>query len=109
MITSIKIKGNGYLVDGTMSVPKVNGNRHYEEIKLAIAGGNEDYPTAITVEDEFTQSELDTQTQNVINQEAIQYLLDTDWLLLRELDGGTVMSEEIKTLRAEARLAVIKL
>jgi len=37
----------------------------------------------------------------------IKYLRDTDWMLLRELDGGIAMTTEVKTLRAEARVAII--
>jgi hypothetical protein len=42
-----------------------------------------------------------------INEEARDYLLSTDWLLLRELDGGVAMTAEMKQLRADARARVI--
>lgn len=42
----------GYLVDGKMSVPLVDGNRHYREVQEWIAEGN-------TVEEAFTQTEID--------------------------------------------------
>jgi len=61
MIETIKIQGDGYLVNSNLSVPKADGNRHYGEVKLAIAGDNDDYPTAIEVEPEFSQGELDQQ------------------------------------------------
>ena len=101
MIKTVKIQGDGYLVNGTLSVPKVNGNRHYEEVKEWIAEGN-------TPEPEFTQGELDQQAQEVINQEALAYLSSTDWMLLRELDGGIAMTAKVKDLRAEARLSVVQ-
>ena len=107
MIETIKIQGNGYLVNGTLVVPKADGNRDYEEVKLAIAGNNENYPTAILVEDEFTKTELDQQAQDIINQDALTYLANTDWMLLRELDGGVAMTANVKTLRVEARLRVV--
>ena len=50
-IKSVKIQGNGYLLNGTMSVPKADGNREYELIKLWIAEGN-------TPEPEYTEAEL---------------------------------------------------
>ena len=45
--------------------------------------------------------------QRETNAEARQYLASTDWLLMRELDGGIVMDAETKQLRAEARARVI--
>ena len=50
-IQTVKVQGNGYLLNGTMSVPKADGNREYELIKLWIAEGN-------TPEPEFTDEEL---------------------------------------------------
>ena len=50
-IKSVKIQGNGYLLNGTMSVPMADGNREYELIKLWIAEGN-------TPEPEYTEAEL---------------------------------------------------
>ena len=50
-IKSVKIQGNGYLLNGTMSVPEADGNREYELIKLWIAEGN-------TPEPEYTEAEL---------------------------------------------------
>jgi|APSaa5957512535_1039671.scaffolds.fasta_scaffold39308_3 hypothetical protein len=47
------------------------------------------------------------EVQEVANQEARQYLASTDWFLLRELDGGTTMTAEMKQLRAAARTKVI--
>lgn len=52
MIETVKIQGDGYLVNGTLFVPKVDGNRHYEEVKQFIADGG-------IVADEFTPEELE--------------------------------------------------
>lgn len=41
--------------------------------------------------------------QDEINASSLKYLADTDYMLLRELDGGTPMNPEVKQLRAEAR------
>ncbi len=48
----------GYLVDGNMSVPLDDGNRHYQEVQVWIAEGN-------IPEDAYTQAELN---QYAINQ-----------------------------------------
>lgn len=37
-------------------------------------------------------------------EEAKKYLADTDWYIIRELDNGTPCPQEIKDLRAAARL-----
>ena len=34
------------------------------------------------------------------------YLTDTDYMLMRQLDGGDPMPEEVKTRRAEARARI---
>ena len=57
MINTVKIQGDGYLVNGSMSVPKVDGNRHYEEVKQFIADGG-------VVEPEFTDAELAQQIED---------------------------------------------
>ena len=51
-IKSVKIQGNGYLLNRTMSVPKADGNREYEAIKewLKIDGN--------VPEPEFTAEEI---------------------------------------------------
>ena len=54
MINTVKLQGDGYLVDGNMSVPNAIGNRHYQEVQDWIALGN-------TPEPEFTQAELNQQ------------------------------------------------
>lgn len=60
-IQSVKIQGQGYLLNGTMSVPKADGNREYELIKDWLAEGN-------TPEPEFTDEELRTLVQNEFRQ-----------------------------------------
>ena len=49
-INTVKIQGDGYLVNGTMSVPKADGNRDYEEVKIWLETN--------TPEPEFTDAEL---------------------------------------------------
>lgn len=50
-IQTVKIQGQSYLLNGTMSVPKADGNREYELIKEWLAEGNIPEP-------EFTEAEL---------------------------------------------------
>lgn len=47
-----------------------------------------------------TQQELDSQ-------EALKYLAQTDWYIIREMDSGVPCPAEIKTLRAQARSKVL--
>jgi len=93
MINKVKIQGNGYLVNGNMSVPKAEGNRHYREILEAIKGGTEDYPIAIVVEDEFTQDELDLQVQATFRATRNTLLSKLDIEINIAVDAGLVVDE----------------
>lgn len=96
-IKSVKIQGNGYLLNGYMSVPKANGNREYELIKQWLAEGN-------TPEPEFTEAELAQQVVNAKVQEAKQYLQATDhkfYLGYKSKEGEDLATIEAK--RDEAR------
>ena len=68
-IKSVKIQGNGYLLNGTMSVPTADGNREYELIKLWIAEGN-------TPEPEYTEAEIAEQNKQMLIT-AVQNMLDS--------------------------------
>jgi len=46
--------------------------------------------------------------QAKVNDEALQYLADTDYLIIREVDSGVACPLEIKQLRAEARLRIVR-
>lgn len=72
-IKSVKIQGQGYLLNGTMSVPQADGNREYELIKEWLAQGNVPEP-------EFTEEELKIKEINSQIQEAKQYLRETGWI-----------------------------
>lgn len=71
MIETVKIQGQGYLLNGTMSVPKADGNRDYEDIKVWLSEGN-------TPEPEFTEEELAQQAIDKQIQKYQQYLTSTD-------------------------------
>ena len=66
MIETVKIQGDGYLVNGTMSVPKADGNRQYEAVKVWLQTN--------TAEPEFTQTELDEQLVLSIESAATQWI-----------------------------------
>ena len=56
--------------------------------------------------DPYVKTNEDLQRES--NEESRAYLSSTDWMLLRELDGGTAMTAEVKQLRADARLSIIE-
>ena len=66
-IQTVKIQGQSYLLNGTMSVPKADGNREYELIKQWLADGN-------TPEPEFTEAELEAQRIQAIKQKAAELI-----------------------------------
>ena len=82
-IKSVKIQGNGYLLNGAMSVPMADGNREYELIKLWMADGN-------TPEPEYTDVELDAIALEQAKQEAIEQravaMLEGDTYTLNGID-----------------------
>ena len=96
MIQTVKIQGQGYLLNENMYVPKVDGNSEYELIKQWISKGNIPDP-------EFTEEELKAQEIAKQVQEAINYLAITDWYIVRELDSGVKTPDDVKTKRQEAR------
>lgn len=97
-IQTVKIQGQGYLLNGTMSVPKADGNLEYELIKQWIVEGN-------TPEPEYTEEELQITSINKQIQEAKTYLVSTDFYMTvdkyAELDEARKV--ELTTKRAEAR------
>jgi hypothetical protein len=96
-IQTVKIKGEGYLLNGNMHVPEADGNREYELIKQWIAEGNEPEP-------EFTEEEIQKQELQVKISEAKQYLTKTDYKFYngyKPKEGEDLV--EIERLRDEAR------
>lgn len=47
-------------------------------------------------------------TQEKINAEALEYLANTDWMIIRELDCGIPCSADIKNARQAARDRILK-
>ena len=97
-IQTVKIQGEGYLLNGTMHVPKADGNSEYELIKQWLAEGNNTEP-------EFTEEELAKQESDRQIAESKTYLASTDFYMTvdkyAELDGARKV--ELTTKRAEAR------
>ena len=91
-IISVKIQGQGYLLNGTMSVPKADGNREYELIKEWLKDN--------TPEPEFTEAELAQQVLDKSIAEAKAYLASTDFKVLPDYDEDVTT---IKAKRQEAR------
>lgn len=60
-IEAVKIQNDGWLVNGSLSVPNDPSNRHYQEIQIWLET-NEPDP-------EFTQAELDAQFNANVDEE----------------------------------------
>tara|TARA_R110000803_G_scaffold79057_3_gene144473 strand:+ start:3527 stop:3832 length:306 start_codon:yes stop_codon:yes gene_type:complete len=99
-IETVKIQGDGWLVNGSMSVPNSGGNRDYHDVQEWIAEGN-------TPDPEYTDAEIAANAQREINQENLAYLADTDWYVIRKADTGTAVPTDIVDARAAARLRVV--
>ena len=67
-IQTVKIQGQGYLLNGTISVPgNADGNIEYELIKQWLADGN-------TPEPEFTEKEIEAQRIQSIKAKASELI-----------------------------------
>lgn len=77
-IKTVKLQQNCYLLNGTMSVPMVDGNREYELIKQWIAEGNAPEP-------EFTDAELAQQAKEQARQEALTTIAQLEASQLRSI------------------------
>lgn len=67
VIQTVKIQGQGYLLNNTMHVPKADGNREYELIKQWLSEGNIPEP-------EFTEEELNKQRIQMIKSKASELI-----------------------------------
>jgi len=63
----------------------------------------QDETDGLGTEGEIKQYGLKPQHKAVINSQAGSILSDTDWMVIREADGGTAMPSNIKTWRASVR------
>jgi hypothetical protein len=76
-----------------------------EELAQWLAGDSFKYPQDHWVE--YVDISLQVE-QDKINAEALAYLASTDWLIVREVETQVPCPLEVKELRAEARLKVVR-
>ena len=98
-INTVKIQGQGYLLNGSMNVPKADGNKEYELIKQWLSEGN-------TPELEFTDEELAKQLLDKTNSIARAELQQGDWKVLRELERLFLKDTELNSIREALRAEV---
>lgn len=77
-IQTVKIQGEGYLLNGATNVPKVNGNREYELIKLWLDKGNIPEP-------EFTDEEINQQRISLIKRKCGD-IIESKYPLFKQLN-----------------------
>ena len=98
-IKTVKIQGQGYLLNGTMSVPKAGGNIEYELIKQWLEEGNIPEP-------EFTEEEIEAKKLAQASAEAIQTLNSTDWQVIRALERLMLAGTDLNLEREELRESI---
>ena len=76
-----------------------------EELAVWLAGDSFKYPEGYWVEYIDISSQV---AQQKINTEALAYLASTDWMIVREVETQVPCPVEVKQLRAEARLRVVR-
>ena len=91
-IKSVKIKGEFYLVNGAIAVPKADGNREYELIKQWLADGN-------TPEPEFTEKEIEAQRIQAIKSKASE-LISSKYPDYKQLNIIRVGGAELEAMSA---------
>lgn len=100
MINTVKIQGDGYLINDTQFVPIAAGNRHYQAILEWIAEGN-------TPEPEFTQAELDQQAIDEANAIEVALLAELDKQSIRDIrEYIAAQPDAPQTLKDREALAV---
>ena len=92
-IQTVKIQSEGYLLNGTMSVPgNAPGNREYELIKQWLLEGN-------TPEPEFTEEELEAQRIQSIKAKAAE-LITSKYPDYKQLNIMRTGGAELETMSA---------
>ena len=76
-----------------------------EELAQWLAGDSFKYREGYWVEYIDVTAQVE---QEKINAEALSYLASTDWMIVREVETQVACPLDIKQLRAEARLKVVK-
>lgn len=75
-----------------------------EELALWLEGDKHKYPEGYVVEYIDISAEVE---QAKINQEALEYLAKTDWLIIRAIDAGVPCPEDVKAARQAAREKIV--
>lgn len=92
-IQTVKIQGQGYLLNGTMSVPgNAPGNSEYELIKQWLEEGNTPWP-------EFTEKEIEAQRIQAIKSKASE-LVTSKYPDYKQLNIIRVQGVELETMSA---------
>jgi len=99
-ITSCKLQGDGWLVNGTMCVPNDPANTDCADVLAWIEEGNTPSP-------EFTDAEIAANTQAETNATNQAYLASTDWYASRKAETGEAIPDDVTTARAAARAAIV--
>lgn len=76
-----------------------------EELAQWLSGDSFKYPEGWWVEHIDISQKIE---QDKINADALAYLSSTDWLIVREVETRVACPAEIKQLRSEARLRIVK-
>lgn len=77
-ILTVRLHGDGYLVNGEHSVPSYAGNKDHQAVQIWIQEGN-------TPEPEFTQDELDAQAAQESNDKERETLRLLDLASIRDI------------------------
>ena len=92
-IQTVKIQGQGYLLNGTMHAPgNAPGNREYELIKQWLSDGNIPEP-------EFTEKEIEAQRIQAIKQKASE-LITSKYPDYKQLNIIRTGGAELETMSA---------
>ena len=93
-IESVKLTEGGFLVNGTMSVPNAEGNRHFAMVQAWIDEGN-------TPESQFTEQEIYAQLEAEVKSKRDSLLAETDFVLMPDypLNDKTLWQEYRQHLR----------
>ena len=75
------------------------------EIEPAIAEEIIEHPAEYTIEIVDITAQVE---QERINDESLAYLASTDWMVIRQMDSGVPMPEDVKQARQEARNKIVK-
>jgi len=75
------------------------------EIEPAVSEQLIEHPAEFTIEIVDITAQVE---QERINAESLAYLASTDWMVIRQMDSGIPMPEDVKQARQEARNKIVK-